>query len=338
MISHSEIKRSISNRPIFWLKIVVTSCLCTYILLNADWNIIQIAIRNANTMLILIVFLGMFSTIGVSALKWQILLNIQGIHYRLGKLTVYYLSATFFNNFLPGTIGGDGYRIYRTLKNPNSKAGAVISVLTERVFGFMALLFLGLFGAIGSFIQQGDDVSLFGIIFGAVGLFIFIIIVGLLSHKQIQAWVQQKIWMPQKIKTFVEHIDDYRNHPRQFLKFIATSLFFYILLFFFRLLLIRALGESCPISSLAMIVMVSATVATLPISLNGIGILDGSFIYLLSKFGVTYESALMVMVLHRMFLIALSLIGGILYYLDRDQREPVSKLKEGVKPIKESTL
>ena len=338
MIGRNEDRKKLSKRLLFWLKVTITVVLCIFILTNADWETIYFAIQNAKGWYVIFVFCGMLLNIAVSALKWQILLAIHGINYQIGKLTGYYLTASFFSNFLPGTIGGDGYRIYKTYQNSHSKAGAILSVFTERVFGFMVLLFLGFCGAVGSFFQSGNEISLYGIIFGAVGLVLFSVIVGPLSLKQIQTWVLQKRNIPPKIKLFIKHLDDYRRHPTKFLQFITASILFYILLFSYRLLLIHALGESCPVFSLAMVVMVSTVLAALPISLNGIGILDGSFIYLISQYGVAYESALMVMVLHRMLSMLISLIGGVLYYLDREPKAPAAQLREGIRSIKESAL
>ena len=327
MIKRSVKKKSIPKKLLLWFKIFITSSLCVYIILKADWQFVQFAIQNANVLLILIIFLGMLIDIALSALKWQTLLNIHGIYYSLGTLTKYYLIGVFFGNFLPGTIGGDGYRIYKTLNNPRSRSGAVISIFTERIFGLMILLGLGLCASVGSFLKRGDNISLFGIIFSTFGLLVFIIFVSLLFREQTRSWVFKKKYIPQKIKSLVKHVDDYRRQPRAFIKFIGISFLFYILLFFCRLLLIYAVGESCPVFSFVMVVMMSTVLAAIPISLNGIGILDGSFIYLISKFGVTYESALMVMVLYRLLTLLLSLIGGIFYFFDNDQKNKFMPVK-----------
>jgi uncharacterized protein (TIRG00374 family) len=274
----------------------------------------------------------------VSALKWKILLDIHGINYPLSKLTAYYLTGGFFSNFLPGMVGGDGYRIYKTMQNPHSKTGAVISVFTERVFGMMTLLFLGFCGAIVSFSIAGDDISKLGVIFGGIGLLTSFLFISLFSNRRIQFWALKKPRIPQKIRRFIEHLDDYRSNKAKFLKFILSSILFYILLFLNRLILIYALGESCSVFSLALVVMISNVVAQLPISLNGIGLLDGSFIYLLTQYGVTYESAIMVMVLHRMLLILISFIGAFLYYTDRDKKLSYSFQKEEQQALKESII
>src|SRR5690606_18422664 len=79
----------------------------------------------------------------VSAYKWRLLLSIHGVEYSTLRLSRYYFVALFFNNFLPTSIGGDGYRIYKTINNGRSKASAIIAVVMERVTGFGTLLALG---------------------------------------------------------------------------------------------------------------------------------------------------------------------------------------------------
>jgi uncharacterized protein (TIRG00374 family) len=222
------------------------------------------------------------------------------------------------------------------MQTPDLKTGAVVSVLNERIFGMMALLFLGFCGAIISFAMNGDEISKLGIIFGGIGLLISFLFISFFSNRRIRWWALNNRRVPRKIKRFIEHLGDYRRHKARFFKFILGSILFYFFLFLNRLIIIYALGESCSIFSLALVIMISNVVAQLPISLNGIGLLDGSFIYLLTHFGVAYESAIMVMVLHRMLLIFVSLVGAILYYLDKDRRMSSQFRKEELQPIKES--
>ena len=320
-----------------WLKVSITLALCTIILKNADWENIISAVHNAKGWMVLIVFFILIINSFVSALKWQILLSIHHINYPLGKLTAYYLTAAFFNNFLPGTIGGDGYRIYKTLKNQPSKSGAVLSVLTERVFGLMILILLGTLGATGCLIVQYDEISLYVFIFGSLVVLLFTSMASLLSLKKVRSWALDGRKMAQnKIAFLIRHLNDYWSQPKMFLNFIVVTVIFYLLIFLSWMLIISALNETCSIFSLSMVIMVSSVLAMLPISLNGIGILDGSFIYLISHYGVSYEASIMIMVLVRMLTMALSLIGGFFYYLDKGHETFVLKQKKALQPPKES--
>jgi uncharacterized protein (TIRG00374 family) len=321
------------KKLLFGLKVPFTVGLCIVILINADWGKIGIAVQNARIGLIVLVFAGMLLSIAVSALKWKIILSIHGINFSVVELKAYILIGCFFNNFLPGMIGGDAYRIYKTIQTPYSKTGALLSVLNERIFGIMTLLFLGFCGAIISFTMNGDKISKLGILFGGFGLLISFLLISFFSNKKIRWWTLKKQRIPQTIKRFVEHLGDYRWHKGRFFRFILVSILFYILSFLNWLIIIYAFGESCSIFSLAMMIMISNVVAQLPISLNGIGLLDGSLIYLLTHFGVAYESAIMVMILYRMLMIFISFIGAILYFLGKDRRSSYQFRKEELYPV-----
>ena len=142
---------------LFLLKLLITIGLCAVIFWKVDWRGTWNALQHTNLLILIVVFAGMILNVFISTLKWKILLSIHWIRFELSQLYKYYFTASFFNNFLPSTIGGDGYRIYKTFRNPASKAGAVTSVLVERVTGILALIFIGFIGGIVSYLQTGNE-------------------------------------------------------------------------------------------------------------------------------------------------------------------------------------
>jgi uncharacterized membrane protein YbhN (UPF0104 family) len=126
-----QILKNIVKKLAFPIKLLVTIALSTLIIWKGDWGTIWKALQSSDPFLILCVFASMVFCVTISAFKWQLLLSIHGIHIDFGKLHKYYFTALFFNNFFPTNIGGDGYRIYKTLQNQHTKAGAIISVFTE---------------------------------------------------------------------------------------------------------------------------------------------------------------------------------------------------------------
>src|SRR5205823_14406492 len=68
-----------------------------------------------------------------AALRWQILLRVQGIYLSWARLSGLFLIGMFFNQFLPGGTGGDIIKSYLLLKEtPDKKAGALLAVLFDR--------------------------------------------------------------------------------------------------------------------------------------------------------------------------------------------------------------
>jgi glycosyltransferase 2 family protein len=76
-----------------------------------------------------------------AAVRWQILLRVQGIYLSWPRLSGLFLIGMFFNQFLPGGTGGDIIKSYLLLKEtPGKKAGALLSVLFDRLIGLFALV------------------------------------------------------------------------------------------------------------------------------------------------------------------------------------------------------
>jgi len=82
-----------------------------------------------------------------------------------------YALGMFYNLFLPGGIGGDGYKVYLLNKNYNTSVKSLIAAtLIDRVSGLMALLFLLLILASVlipfDFLNEYDWIIYLGIIIG----------------------------------------------------------------------------------------------------------------------------------------------------------------------------
>jgi uncharacterized protein (TIRG00374 family) len=88
------------------------------------------------------VAIGTYLVVEIAALvRWQILLKVQGIRLPLPRLAGLFLIGMFYNQFLPGGTGGDIMKSYLLLKEaPGKKAGALLSVLFDRLVGLVALV------------------------------------------------------------------------------------------------------------------------------------------------------------------------------------------------------
>src|SRR5205085_2695149 len=76
-----------------------------------------------------------------AAMRWHILLKVQGIRLTLPRLTGLFFIGMFFNQFLPGGTGGDIIKSYLLLKETSGKkAGALLAVLFDRLIGLLALV------------------------------------------------------------------------------------------------------------------------------------------------------------------------------------------------------
>ena len=328
--------KSLKKKIVFYIKVVVTLAFCGIIFAKADWAGLWAAIRNVNRAMIAVVVVCMLLNIVISAKKWQILLSIHRMDVHLSDLTKYYLTGLFFSNFLPSTIGGDGYRMYKIFNINRSKTEAVVPVVVERLSGMVILLFLGFLAAIVSFRLYGDKVSEAGLLFGLCGTVAAILVTGLVFNRRIQLWIESFSFIPARVKNFVGYLDGFGRNRLQLLQCAVISILFYLFLFAYRYVLLYAVGETCSFSSFAVVTMLSTVIASLPISINGIGLMDGSFIYLISSYGVGYEAAITFMLLQRALTTAISLVGGLIYLKNKEVLKAPGPRDEEIRQLKET--
>jgi uncharacterized membrane protein YbhN (UPF0104 family) len=76
-----------------------------------------------------------------AAVRWQILLRVQGIRLDFFRLCGLFLIGMFYNQFLPGGTGGDIIKSYLLLKETaGKKAGPLLAVVFDRLIGLVALV------------------------------------------------------------------------------------------------------------------------------------------------------------------------------------------------------
>src|SRR4029077_20510270 len=76
-----------------------------------------------------------------AALRWQVLLRVQKIHLSFPRIAGLFLIGMFYNQFLPGGTGGDIIKSYLFLQGtPDTKAGAFVAVVFDRLIGLVTLV------------------------------------------------------------------------------------------------------------------------------------------------------------------------------------------------------
>lgn len=124
-----------------YLKTIITISILTFLIFIPDWNIFLK--QEPSFYLLLVLFIiNNFIALAFMNIRWRLIIN-QFSKNKNDFFSDYkiYLKALFLNNILPGSIGGDLYRIKesRFSRNITYKKASFI-VLLERTFGALALL------------------------------------------------------------------------------------------------------------------------------------------------------------------------------------------------------
>ncbi|HRJ71690.1 MAG TPA: lysylphosphatidylglycerol synthase transmembrane domain-containing protein [Terrimicrobiaceae bacterium] len=100
---------------------------------TADWRWMILAVAAA----------GVCELFGI--LRWQLFLRMLHIEVPLMEITRLFFIGAFFNQFLPGTTGGDVVRvIYLMRDHPEHKTEGFLSVAVDRLLAVLVLVVMGL--------------------------------------------------------------------------------------------------------------------------------------------------------------------------------------------------
>lgn len=306
-------------------KLLVTLALCWLIVSWIDWNAFQATLQNAHYGLMAAVFILSLGGISISAWKWQILLQGHGIQFPLLSLIRWYFIATFFNAFLPTNIGGDGYRLLKTCDNPKGRARAVAALLLERITGVLTLGFMGYLAAIIVWMKSGNalagSLAVIGTIGGITGLIILALI-----------WRFGTLGPLAKIRGVVKVVEiasdalaDWKGQGLRLCVVMVLSAAFHTLRIGFIWLLILALGTAVDPVELTVALFAVEVAAMLPISIGGLGVMEGSFVYVMGSFGLGSEAGLASMLVLRVLTLVLGLFGALLYLGEGRLKRPLSE-------------
>lgn len=250
----------------------------------------------------------------ISVFRWKILSRAIGFLGSMTQFIVFYFSGMFFNLFLPTSIGGDVLKVFFLSRGEARKLPAAYSVLADRMFGLLTLVLIGAFtvlinpGLLPPFLRNFLWIS--GL--GALGIILF----PLKMHKILEKHFP-------KIASRVSMVIIYWKKPYV----LTTAIFLSFLLQVLGIVALPVLAHSLqidqPISLYFVIFPIVAIVTILPVSLGGLGVREGSFIYLLGLKGVPMEKALVLSLGFFFLHAALGLIGGLMYSLGLHKKEEV---------------
>jgi len=301
------------------LRIIISLGLIVYLIISQfkDFKTISSTLRNLNILFLTLSFLTHIYGIWLTAFRWQTLLKTQGVHLSVLSLTSSTLIGQFFNNFLPTSIGGDVYRAYDVSKKSGFPMSSSVSVIVvERLSGIIAsavfavaALFLG-FTAIG-----GKSIIIPIVIFLVISLIVFFLIL----NPNIFG-INKKL---KKIKFLEKFLSKLKNVYNTFLtfknyKWTLVKVIFYSLTLQFAVIInywlaSKALGIPLDLTAFIFIVPVVSIIAMLPISLGGIGVREGSLVFLMVSLGAQNAKAAMCSLLLFAMLIIIGIVGGIIY-------------------------
>ena len=178
------------------------------------------------------------------------------------NLRLYYLGM-FYNLFLPGGIGGDGYKAYILKKHYEKKLAPILkALLFDRISGLVALIFLA------ALLFLFSRYAILPLNYAAVVVAITIYPIFYIISRQKDIFM--RYFKETNILGFLV----------QFIQLLSA------------LALLLALDPSLPIIEFLVLFLISSVVSVLPITIGGVGVRELTFLYGLKFINLSPDSGI----------------------------------------------
>ncbi|HWW84311.1 MAG TPA: lysylphosphatidylglycerol synthase transmembrane domain-containing protein [Vicinamibacterales bacterium] len=302
------------------LKVVVSVALMTFLLSRIDMAQLWAGARNASLVWLAIGLVVYLVNVMAAVWRWDLLLTAQRVQVPRSTLLGSFLVGLFFNNFLPSNIGGDVFRIRDSAKAAGSKTLATTVILVDRVIGVMGLVFVAAMGATLGAAAAGHGPAPIWPSWLWAGFFLATMVSApaVLAPSGVGRLLQPLAvfhpeWIGDRIESLTGALARFRERPSALASCFLGAVFVQGSMVAFYVAVAFALHVNITPWDLAVIVPLSFIVQMLPVSLNGFGVREATFLLYFARLGLPKESALLLSLVATAVTMLFSLSGAAVY-------------------------
>jgi uncharacterized membrane protein YbhN (UPF0104 family) len=281
----------------------------------------------------------------LTSYRWRRLLGALGID--MGQRTVLAINqvGAFYNNFMPGSTGGDVAKAYYASRRTPWRTRAVVSVLVDRAAGLLALIAVGGAGAWWLSSAGGaTDAAARRICRGVSGTAVTVFAataVGLLAfyHPAVRRLTRLdailgRLPVRKQARNAVQALDDFARRPGPVLEAVAVSLPAHGAVIASAMLAGEAFGLPLSPAYYFVAVPVIVLAGVLPLAPQGVGVMEFAAVVLTRGQGVTVAQAMALAMSIRLVPMAWSLLGGLAVLRGDDRIAAGEGARPATKPVK----
>ena len=332
------------------LKAAASAALLVWLGLRLDWRAALDALWSVRPEVVLLAVTLAFVSQLLCARRLQVLVGSCKVRVPYPESLRLTFIGVFFGNFLPGTIGGDVYRIVALVQRGCRKSLSLTVIFVDRLVNLAAMIaMISLIWWSRDFLPPGCAAVLGG------GVLAFCAILGValalgrtfrgpLAHesapdddaacacgRRTPARHQPR---PDSPREPPRRLERFARAAREIFRWWATRPETLLHAFLLSLILIfatqfglwvfgRSLGMEVDLVTFVVIHAVIACATVLPISLNGLGIQEAGYVYLLAQVGVPPETTVPLALFARFLYVLTGLPGVVLVAVPRVGRPHV---------------
>ncbi|MBM4460167.1 MAG: flippase-like domain-containing protein [Chloroflexi bacterium] len=304
------------------LKFIISAALIAWVFSRVKLAEVGAQLASANPWLFAAALILYLAAIAVNAAKWRILLVAQGVRIPFAALLEFQFVGFFFNNFLPN-VGGDVMRGYTLARYTDRTAAAAVSVIVDRIVGFIAYMSTAVIAALVAVNVAGhrdlravEGVALVALGGLAAGF-------GVLLSRRLRSLIGRVFaWRPlAPLAPRWEHVSEafnaYRFRYGALAQAFGVALLGILCTTFVNWSLSQAMGGLMPLPVIFLFNPLIALVLMIPISIGGIGVSQTAYPFFFGLGGVPAGHALAVSLLMQLVIILGSLPGGFFWLRGR---------------------
>ena len=299
--------------PFTWLKLLVSGALLAFLFWHINITALFGEVKRTHAGLFVLALAVTIVRYVISVVRWGVLLRAKGFVLPWWNLMRAYLVSSFYNLIFPSVLGGDVVRAVMVAKPLKSKSEAASSVIVERLLGFLSLALIAMVALlVGYSLVQDTRVRLFvlllfvGFVAGFVVLFsrrvmgLLFSVLSVVGLKGVQ----------KKVTGFYETFYSYKARKGALVAALALSVLYQWVGIVVVYVLGRSIGIEVGFTYYLVFLPLIWVVMMVPISISGMGLREGAFVFFFGKVGVSREAALLLSLLFFSHMVIMGLIGA----------------------------
>jgi glycosyltransferase 2 family protein len=303
---------------LFALKLVVSIGLISWIVSRADLASVARTLAGTNRWILLLLILVFPIGTAVTTFRWRLLLSTHGVDLAPGYLFRSMLVASFFRQFLPSTVGGDAVRAYDAWRGGASTSISLVALGVDRLLGLLAMVSLATIGLGASpELRVGLQAASAYLAVGGALLAVGVLVLFTSAGRPIYALARMVQRLPRALASpllkLLTSLEAYQGKHSVLAKALGLSFLLQLHVIVYYYFIGEALGFPVRLLAYFAIVPIALFVMLLPVAINGIGVRESVFIFLLAQYGLSEGQALAFAWLEYSLHLFWALIGGLVY-------------------------
>ena len=308
------------------IRILISFVLLVFLLRNLDSSQTVSLVQSIRWPWLFLTLAVITGGVYLSAWKWKLLASPLGFRSRYRAFVRWYFIGSYFNHFLPTSVGGDAARMALLIRAEGSSPEAVSCVIVERLTGLVALLGIATVGSLLFTLPQqlGYLLPTYGILFVFLGIGIYWLMrAPLIQEPETKTSSSIVYRLKHLVQVYQKPVGIYRNHGNVIGVTLSLSIVFQLMAVTVAYFIGQALELPLLWGTCLFCVPLGTLLTLLPISINGLGVRESAYVALFTATGLTDEQSFLLGFGTSLSVMIVSMMGGTMALIrDRDHPSP----------------